>query len=258
MDEKGQNENEIIEKNKKWMKWWNQREQTDKTEIIEKFKTMSNEQFKLWLLNECKWKYEITKDDIIFIYFSIETFFAFTNQDNKEEELKAYVIIDEIKKLIKMKVLTFEELLRQSHYCLELKHFQKMSNEYLKIQLVDMNDNIIESDEFVKKEFERNEPIFKILWTPLQQSLIIGKAKVIKNALVIMIAISEYEDNKKWPNLENAKDIDINNFKYIFEQELNYEFVCNKEPKMNKDDINEFLTDLIASHKLHKNKKQTW
>ncbi|ETN99545.1 caspase-7 (C14 family), partial [Reticulomyxa filosa] len=106
------------------------------------------------------------------------------------------------------------------------------------------------------KEFENNEPTFKIRWISLQQPLMIGKAKSIKNALVIMIAISEYEDNKKWPNLESAKDTDINNFKYIFEQELNYEFVCNKEPKMNKDDVNEFLVDLIAGHKLHKNKKQ--
>ncbi|ETN97760.1 hypothetical protein RFI_39766, partial [Reticulomyxa filosa] len=94
------------------MKWWNEREQNDKTKIIQKFKTISNQQFKLWLLDECKWKNEITKDDITSICFSIETFIAFvsfsfdliiTNQDNKEEELKAYVIIDESKKLIKMK-----------------------------------------------------------------------------------------------------------------------------------------------------------
>ncbi|ETO16557.1 hypothetical protein RFI_20782 [Reticulomyxa filosa] len=64
----------INKKNKKWMKWWNQRERKDKTEIIQKFKTRSNEQFKLWLLNECKWKNEITKDDIAYIRFSIDVF----------------------------------------------------------------------------------------------------------------------------------------------------------------------------------------
>ncbi|ETN97904.1 hypothetical protein RFI_39622, partial [Reticulomyxa filosa] len=86
MDEKGQNENDIIvinifilyyiymyiyvyEKNKKWTKWWNEREQKDKKEIIEKLKIMSNEEFKLWLLKECKWKNEITKDDITSIRF---------------------------------------------------------------------------------------------------------------------------------------------------------------------------------------------
>ncbi|ETN97973.1 hypothetical protein RFI_39549 [Reticulomyxa filosa] len=103
-----------------------------------------------------------------------------------------------------------------------------------------MKDNIIESDEVVKKEFESNEPTFKILWTPLQQPLMTGKAKSINNALVIMIAISEYEDNKKWANLEK----------------LNYELVCNEKPKMNKDDVEEFLTDLKVSHKLHTNKNQ--
>ncbi|ETO25639.1 hypothetical protein RFI_11496 [Reticulomyxa filosa] len=239
------------------MEWWNKREQKDKTEIIGKFKTMSNEQFGVWLLNECKWKCEIAKDDITSIRFSIEAFLAFTNQDSKEEEeFKAYVIIDESKKLIKMKILTFEELLRQSHNCLELKHFQKMRDKHLKLELINMKDNIIESDEAVKREFENNEPTFKILWNPLQQPLVIGKTKAIKNALVVMIAISEYEDNNKWPNLESAKDIDINNFKYIFEQELHYEFVYNEESKMNKDDVNEFLAELVFNHKLHKNKNQ--
>ncbi|ETO35610.1 hypothetical protein RFI_01452 [Reticulomyxa filosa] len=42
------------EKNKRLMKWWNEREQKGKTEIIEKLKTMSNEQFGVWLLNDCK------------------------------------------------------------------------------------------------------------------------------------------------------------------------------------------------------------
>ncbi|ETN98216.1 hypothetical protein RFI_39294, partial [Reticulomyxa filosa] len=81
----------------------------------------------------------------------------------------------------------------------------------------------------------------------------IGKAKLIKNALVVMIAISEYEDNNKWPNLESAKDTDINNFKYIFGQELNYEFVYNKNPKMNKEDAQEFMAQLFVNFKLRRN-----
>ncbi|ETO11667.1 hypothetical protein RFI_25707, partial [Reticulomyxa filosa] len=170
--------------------------------------------------------------------------------------LTACVIVDERKKLIKMKELSFEELLRQSHNCLELKHFQKMSNEYLKMQLVDMEGNVVGSDESVTKAFKRDEPSFKVLWIPLQQPLIIGKTKTIKNALVVMIAISEYVDNKKWPNLESIKDTDISNFKSVFKQELNYEFICNDKPKMNKEDVHEFLTDLMTYHKLYKNKKQ--
>ncbi|ETO15543.1 hypothetical protein RFI_21820 [Reticulomyxa filosa] len=248
--------NVLFEKNKKWIKWLNQKEQKDKTKIIENFGIMQNEQFALWLLNKCKWKNEITKDDIDSIRFSIDIYsnFITTNQDNKEEEWIAYIIIDERKKLIKMKELTFEELLRQSYNCLELKHFQKMRNEFFKMQLVDMKNNIIESDEFVKKEFENNEPTFEIIWT-LLQPITTGRTKIIKNALVIMIAISEYIDQNAWVNLDSVKDNDINNFKSIFSQELNYTFICNKKSKMNKEDVYEFLTDLVAKHKLHKNKK---
>ncbi|ETO02403.1 hypothetical protein RFI_35033, partial [Reticulomyxa filosa] len=105
---KGQNENDIIFAKvnemhvtnifsfvffflhciEKWMKWWNEREQQDKIEIIQKFETMSNEQFGVWLLNECKWKHKITKGDIASIRFSIDTYLKFikTNQENKEEE----------------------------------------------------------------------------------------------------------------------------------------------------------------------------
>ncbi|ETN97689.1 hypothetical protein RFI_39836, partial [Reticulomyxa filosa] len=207
------------------MEWWNEREQKDKTEIIQKCKIMSNEQFEVWLLNECKWKNEITKDDITSIRFSIDSYLKFikTNLENKEEEWTACVIIDEIKKVIKMKELSFEELLRQTYHCLESKAFQKINNENLKLQLVDMRNNIIESDEDVMKEFESNEPTFKIIWISFQQSIILGKTKTIKNALVILIAISEYNDNDKWKNLKNVKEKDSKNFKQLFELELNYE-----------------------------------
>ncbi|ETO36153.1 hypothetical protein RFI_00909, partial [Reticulomyxa filosa] len=72
----------------KVMKWWNEREQKDKTKIIEKFKTLSNEQFEVWLLNEHKWKNEITKDDIDSICFSIDSYLALItmNHDSNEEK----------------------------------------------------------------------------------------------------------------------------------------------------------------------------
>ncbi|ETO06657.1 hypothetical protein RFI_30734, partial [Reticulomyxa filosa] len=116
--------------------------------------------------------------------------------------LTACVIVDERKKLIKMKQLTFEELLCQCHHCLEPKDFQKINKENLKLQIVDVKNNIIETDEIVMREFKSKEPTFKITWTSSQQ-IVIGKTKTIKNALVVMIAISKYKDNKKWPNLEN-------------------------------------------------------
>ncbi|ETO20793.1 hypothetical protein RFI_16424, partial [Reticulomyxa filosa] len=168
--------------------------------------------------------------------------------------LKAYVIKDKSKKLIKMEELTFKELLRQSYHCLETNDFQKINDENLKLQLVDMKDNIIRSDEDLKREFKPCESTFKICWVPVQP--MIGKTKIIKNALVVMIAISEYTDNTKWHNLPNVKKKDIKNFTKLFKQELKYKFVCNKEAKMNKEDVNEFLANLTVTHKLHKNEKK--
>ncbi|ETO31606.1 hypothetical protein RFI_05515 [Reticulomyxa filosa] len=170
----------------------------------------------------------------------------------KKEELIAYLIVDERKELIRMKELTFEELLRQSHNCLELRHFQEMKNGRLRLELVNIVDDIIESDEDVKKEFENEEPTFKIIWTSFQQT-IIGKTKTIKNALVIMIAISEYIDNTTWCNLPNVKEKDITNFKQLFEQELKYDVVCNQSSKMTKQDVQSFLIKLIANSELHEN-----
>ncbi|ETO07859.1 hypothetical protein RFI_29531, partial [Reticulomyxa filosa] len=166
--------------------------------------------------------------------------------------LTAYVMMDKNKMLIKMKELTFEELFRQTHNCLEWKDLQKIKNENAKFKLFNMKNNMIESDEAVRKEFENAEPSFQLLWTPE----IIGKTKTIKNALVVMIGISEYIDNKTWSNLPNVKKKDVKNFRQLFEQELNYEFVCNKKFKMEKEDVEEYLTNVKDSHKLHKNKKK--
>ncbi|ETN98091.1 hypothetical protein RFI_39426, partial [Reticulomyxa filosa] len=75
----------------------------------------------------------------------------------------------------------------------------------------------------------------------------------IKNALVILIAISEYDDNNKWKNLKNVKEKDIKNFKQLFKQELDYEMVCNPSPKMTKDDVDEFIEQVKFNFKLRKN-----
>ncbi|ETO33231.1 hypothetical protein RFI_03875, partial [Reticulomyxa filosa] len=168
--------------------------------------------------------------------------------------LTAYVIVENREKTIKIKKseLTFEALLRQSYICLELQDFQKMKNENLRLEMVDMKDDIIESDETVKREFKNDKPTFKVTLRPIE----IGKTKIISNALVVMIGISKYIDNKKWPNLKNVKDIDMINFKQLFKQELNYKFVCNEESTMNKEDVHEFLADVIAKQKLHKNKRK--
>ncbi|ETO26590.1 hypothetical protein RFI_10549 [Reticulomyxa filosa] len=248
------------------MKWWNERKQKEKTEIIETFKTMSNEQFEVWLLNECEWKHEITKDDIGAFVFPLINILTPQRQIKTAKKRKlidlslftlrlieSYVIMDETKKLVKMKELTFEELLHQAYNCLESKAFQKINKENLKLQLVDMKNDIIESDEAVKKEFENDEPTFKVIWTSFQQPVMLGRTKTIKDALVIMIAISEYDDNNIWKNLKNVKEKDVKNFKQLFEQELNYEIVCNPSPKMTKDEIDEFIEKVKINFKLRKN-----
>ncbi|ETO00048.1 hypothetical protein RFI_37412, partial [Reticulomyxa filosa] len=76
--------------------------------------------------------------------------------------------------------------------------------------------------------------------------------KVIKNALVVMIAISEYTDNRIWSNLPDVRE-NIENFKRLFKDELHYTFVCNENAVMNKKDVFVFLTDVIMTHKLYKN-----
>ncbi|ETO15990.1 hypothetical protein RFI_21370, partial [Reticulomyxa filosa] len=87
-------------------------------------------------------------------------------------------------------------------------------------------NNIIESDEAMKKEFENREPTFKIIWI----SVILGKMKIIKSAL-LMIAIN------------------LSNLKQLFEQELNYEVACNPFPKMTEDDVNEFIEQVKFNFK---------
>ncbi|ETO20143.1 hypothetical protein RFI_17076 [Reticulomyxa filosa] len=296
------------------MKWWKEKNEKDKEEMITKFEQLSSDDFGEWLLNQSKWKNDLNNENIFAIDFAIQTYidyhsiddvlFVFfivkrklfkshsfffkkknrkkinsknkeigmtknkdinwneTEQKEKAEiienfrivskggELTAYVIVNERKISIKMKELTFEELLHQIHTYLKLEHFQ-MDNNFLKIQLIDMKNNIVKSDEAVRKEFERAEPSFGLRWNPI----LIEKIKPIKNALVVMITISEYCDNEIWCNLPNVQK-DADNLRQLFEQELKYEFVHNKEFKMNKEDVAEFLEDVTIKHELAKNKRK--
>ncbi|ETO35437.1 hypothetical protein RFI_01625, partial [Reticulomyxa filosa] len=59
-----ENSKQIQDQLKKLMKWWHQREQNDKSDIIEKFKIMS----------KYKWKDKITKEDIDSIRFTIDAY----------------------------------------------------------------------------------------------------------------------------------------------------------------------------------------
>ncbi|ETO33082.1 hypothetical protein RFI_04025 [Reticulomyxa filosa] len=108
------------------------------------------------------------------------------NQEIKEEEFQVCVILDKREKLINMKQLTFEELIK---------------NENLKFELVNMQNNIIDSDESIIKEFRNKNNKFKIIWIPVQKLM-------INHALVI----SGYDNTKSCDNLSKTKENCVTNF----------------------------------------------
>ncbi|ETO27445.1 hypothetical protein RFI_09687 [Reticulomyxa filosa] len=172
------------EKQKKWMQWLKEKEIMDKSDIIGTFETRSYENFKLWLLNESKWKNEIQESDIesicdaILIYtasvlFCFVFFCSLMHLHkyihiclyilNQNVELKAYVIVNEKKTLIKLRQLTCDELFRRNLACLPEQDLQKIKMQNLKPKLVHIDGSIIESDEIVKKKFQK-EPTFQFIW----------------------------------------------------------------------------------------------
>ncbi|ETO04902.1 hypothetical protein RFI_32494, partial [Reticulomyxa filosa] len=172
---------------------------------------------------------------------------------SKNIQLGTCVMVGETSKSIILNDLTLEELIYKIHYsCLDLQHFKKMKQENLTFELVDMKENIIDSDEAVKQTFVSNENSYKILWRPI----INEKHKIIKNPLVVMIAISEYIDNTKWPNIPNVKDEDVKNFKQLFEEELKYQFVYNLSPRMTKVALQAFIDRLFVDFEIRTNEKK--
>ncbi|ETO07949.1 hypothetical protein RFI_29439, partial [Reticulomyxa filosa] len=88
-------------------------------------------------------------------------------------------------------------------------------------------------------------PLFQLSWKPSLSANLNTTVRVVRNALVAMIGISEYDDNSGWPNHPNIKKNDIVNFKNLFEKELNYDFVHNQKARMTKEDVQEFFDDLM-------------
>ncbi|ETO02455.1 hypothetical protein RFI_34976 [Reticulomyxa filosa] len=81
---------------------------------------------------------------------SFKTYFQQLMQDwticDKFESIfftTTYVKVDKRKTLIKMKEQTFEKLFCQNYYCLEWKDIQKIKNENVMFELINMEDNII-------------------------------------------------------------------------------------------------------------------
>ncbi|ETO04855.1 hypothetical protein RFI_32541 [Reticulomyxa filosa] len=257
------------EEKKKWMKWWKERNENDKAEMIEKFEQLSSNDFGAWILNQSKWKNDLNDENISGVYVAIENYINYHSTDNNDEKkdneinqvtfvsvfffqllsfeniTAVFVQVNDKKVSIYLKELTLNELFRQCCYCLDKKDFTKLSK--MKMDVADMNDNIIESDEDVMKVLELKDPTFKLIWTHS------GEKIKIKNALVMMIAISEYNEGLEWKSLKNVKDKDIANFKKLFEEELKYDFVCNDTPNMTQEDVKDYIESTILSKRLRKN-----
>ncbi|ETN97236.1 hypothetical protein RFI_40295, partial [Reticulomyxa filosa] len=184
------------------MKWWKERNEKEKKEIINQFKQLKHNDFEKWLLNDSKWKDNLKQENLSAIRGAIEAYIIYFPS---EEKISIY-----------LKELTLNELFRQCCYYLDEKGFTKLSK--MKMDVVDMNDNMIESDEDVMRVLKLKDPTFKLTWTHS------GEKKIIRNALVMMIAISEYNEGLEWESLKNVKDKDITNFKKLFEEELKYDF----------------------------------
>ncbi|ETO07771.1 hypothetical protein RFI_29619, partial [Reticulomyxa filosa] len=270
------------------MKWWKERNEKEKKEIINQFKQLKHNDFEKWLLNDSKWKDNLKQENLsairgaieaYIIYFPSEEVLFFLALQKTSENMNCLLhrttMKKKIMKLIKLFLflffsqllsfkntiiignikiikdnsicakLTLNELLRQCYYCLDEKDFTKLSK--MKMDVVDMNDNMIESDEDVMRVLKLKDPTFKLTWTHS------GEKKIIRNALVMMIAISEYNEGLEWESLKNVKDKDITNFKKLFEEELKYDFVCNDTPNMTQEDVKDYTESTIINKKLRKN-----
>ncbi|ETO05656.1 hypothetical protein RFI_31742 [Reticulomyxa filosa] len=82
--------------------------------------------------------------------------------------------------------LTLKELRLQIYDLLQSDDYEEISK--MKMDAMDMKGHVIESNEDVRKDEEK---------------------KLVKNALVMVIAISEYDKMTNWPNLKNMKEKDL-------------------------------------------------
>ncbi|ETO01432.1 hypothetical protein RFI_36008, partial [Reticulomyxa filosa] len=88
---------EKINEKEKGVKWWNERDGNDKTEIIEKFERLTRNDFRTWLLNQNKWKNDLKNEDISAICGAIESYINYhsindNNQDHKQEKKENEVL----------------------------------------------------------------------------------------------------------------------------------------------------------------------
>jgi len=115
--------------------------------------------------------------------------------------------------------------------------------------IVNVNDPLmkkqVENDALPKKQVENDPPTkMQVEYDPLPK-------KQVKNALVVMVGISEYQN--PYHHLENVKNKDVKNFRRVFEEEFKYKFVCTSN-FITKSDLQDFFEiEVIYKHQLRKN-----
>jgi len=76
------------------------------------------------------------------------------------------------------------------------------------------------------------------------------------NPLVLMLAISEYQNPEKWPHLKGVEERDMVNFKEIFEKYFHYDFNCNEKPFMTRKAVLDYFHKVLKNFGLETNKNE--
>ncbi|ETO20358.1 caspase-3 [Reticulomyxa filosa] len=168
----------------------------------------------------------------------------------------AEVRLNSTKAKIKMNKPTFSELYDNVCKLLDWDDFERMVRMKLMVEIVDRNSKQpIETENDLIRAFEASQhPSFQLVWKSSPRSFANSNVRVVRNALVAMIGISEYNEETGWCKLAKVQEKDMANFKDMFENKLKYDFVCNQTPNMTKTDIHEFFEKLIKDKELQENK----
>ncbi|ETO07696.1 hypothetical protein RFI_29695 [Reticulomyxa filosa] len=70
------------EEQKKWMKWWKDKSETDKAEIIANFEQLAQPEFAMWLLTNSKWQNQLHDGNIPDICITIESYIYYRSLDD--------------------------------------------------------------------------------------------------------------------------------------------------------------------------------
>jgi len=93
-------------------------------------------------------------------------------------------------------------------------------------------------------------PMARVILESIPNKKTLMETIEIKNPLVIMLAISEYEEQN---TVVNVWEKDLVNYQELFEGQLKYEFVCNESNKLTRNEAMDFIDNVILSKKLRDN-----